>query len=320
MALIRHLATRVAAALLTLVGALVLLFAVIKLVPGDLISIMFGPRATPALRAEYAARMGTDQPIPVQLWLFLRRVAAGDLGADVISGRPIAGMLADALPNTLQLAGAGLLLAMGLGLLLGVLAARHPGSWMDTVLGVASVAFITTPSFVVSIFLLLIFAIALNLFPVTGAGDAGSVSDRLMHLVLPATALAIGWVGYLARLIRAALLEVMAEAHVRMLRAYGVPERRIVGRYALRLALIPMVSVMGIGVGDMISNAVFVEIIFSRPGIGSLIYNAIEDRNFPVVQAGILFTVLVYVSANLLVEVMNAMLDPRIARTLREVG
>lgn len=252
--------------------------------------------------------------------MFIRRAVTGDLGTDVISGRPIATMIAEALPNTLQLAGAGLLLAVGFGLLLGVIAALRPGTRLDTVLGVASVAFITTPSFVVSIFLLLIFAIALNLFPVTGAGDAGSMPDRLLHLVLPATALAIGWIGYLARLIRAALLEVMAEAHVRMLRAYGVPERRIVGRYALRLALIPMIAVMGIGVGDMISNAVFVEIIFSRPGIGSLIYNAIEDRNFAVVQAGILFTVAVYVTANLAVELLNALLDPRIARSQQEAG
>jgi peptide/nickel transport system permease protein len=320
MMLARYVLQRLAAAALTLFGALVLLFAVIQLVPGDLITIMFGPRATPELRAEYAARMGTDQPVWMQLWMFIRRTATGDLGTDVISGRPIATMIAEALPNTLQLAGAGLLLAVGFGLLLGVIAALRPGTRLDTVLGVASVAFITTPSFVVSIFLLLIFAIALNLFPVTGAGDAGSITDRLLHLVLPATALAIGWIGYLARLIRAALLEVMAEAHVRMLRAYGVPERRIVGRYALRLALIPMIAVMGIGVGDMISNAVFVEIIFSRPGIGSLIYNAIEDRNFPVVQAGILFTVAVYVSANLAVELLNALLDQRIARTLQEAG
>ena len=108
----------------------------------------------------------------------------------------------------------------------------------------------------------------------------------------------------------------MTENHVRMLRAYGVSERRIVGRYAMRLALIPMVAVMGIGVGDMISNAVFVEIIFARPGVGSLIYNAILNRNFPVVQAGILFTVLVYVVANLVVEILNAWLDPRIASSL----
>ncbi len=136
-------------------------------------------------------------------------------------------------------------------------------------LGVASVTFITTPAFVVAIFLLLIFSIQLHWLPVTGAGDPGDPLDRLAHLVLPATALSIGWVGYLARLIRASLLEVLSEQHVRMMRAYGVPEGRIVGHFALRLALVPMMAVMGIGIGDMISNAVFVEIVFARPGLGT---------------------------------------------------
>jgi peptide/nickel transport system permease protein len=133
-------------------------------------------------------------------------------------------------------------------------------------------------------------------------------------------ALSIGWIGYLARLIRASLLEVLAEQHVRMMRAYGVPEVRIVRHFALRLALVPMIAVMGLGVGDMISNAVFVEFVFARPGIGTMIYNAIRIRNFPIVQAGILFTVLTYVSANLLVDFLNARLDPRIARSLKQAA
>ncbi len=166
--------------------------------------------------------------------------------------------------------------------------------------------------------MLLIFSIHLHWLPVTGAGDPGSITDRLAHLVLPAMALSIGWIGYLARLVRASLLEVLSEQHVRMMRAYGVPERRIVGRYAMRLALVPLVSVMGLGIGDMISKAVFIEIIFARPGIGTLIYKAILDRNYPIVQAGVLVSVLIYVVASLLVEVINALLDPRIARSLRQ--
>lgn len=309
---------RLLAALLTVLGAMVLLFLLIRLVPGDPVSVMFGPRATDELRVAYAERMGLDRPLWEQLWLFLSKAATGDLGTDIISGRPILDMLLEALPNTLQLAAGAAVLAVTFGTLFGIIAALWPGSRLDTALGVASVAFITTPSFVVAIFLLLIFVLAFGLFPATGAGEGAL--DRLHHLVLPAVALAIGWVGYLARLVRAALLEVMAEPHVRMLRAYGVSEHRLVGRYALRLALVPMVAVMGIGVGDMISNAVFVEFVFARAGIGSLIYNAIEDRNFPVVQAGILFTVAVYVTANLVVEIVNAALDPRIRKTLEARG
>jgi peptide/nickel transport system permease protein len=317
-ALGRFILQRLAGALLTLAGAILFLFVIIQFVPGDLVGILLGPRASPELRAEFAVRMGLDRSIPEQVWLFFSRAATGDLGTDVISSRSILDMILEALPNTLQLAAAGLLISVVLGVALGCIAALKPGSLLDTVLGVTSVAFITTPAFVVAIFLLLVFSIQLHWLPVTGAGDPGDPLDRLAHLVLPATALSIGWIGYLARLVRASLLEVLSEQHVRMMRAYGVPEGRIVRHFALRLALVPMIAVMGIGIGDMISNAVFVEIIFARPGIGTLIYSAILNRNYPVVQAGILFTVLTYIACNLAVDVINAMLDPRIARSLKQ--
>jgi peptide/nickel transport system permease protein len=318
--LARFIIHRLAAALLTLIGAILLLFVIIQFVPGDLVSILLGPRATPALRAQFAERMGLDRSIPEQIWLFFSNAVTGDLGTDVVSNRPVLDMMLEVLPNTLQLAFAGLAISLVFGILLGCIAALKPGSLLDTVLGVGSVAFITTPAFVVAIFLLLIFSLKLHWLPVTGAGDPGDPVDRLLHLILPATALSIGWIGYLARLVRASLLEVLSEQHVRMMRAYGVPEGRIVRRFALRLALVPTVAVLGIGVGDMISNAVFVEIIFARQGIGTLIYKAILDRNFPIVQAGILFTVVTYITCNLLVDIINAFLDPRIARSLKQAA
>jgi peptide/nickel transport system permease protein len=216
-------------------------------------------------------------------------------------------MILEVMPNTLQLAGCALVISVFFGVALGCIAALKPGSVVDTGLGVASVTFITTPAFVVAIFLLLIFSLQLHWLPVTGAGASDDPLDRLSHLVL-------------ARLIRASLLEVLSEQHVRMMRAYGVPEGRIVRHFALRLALVPMVAVMGIGIGDMISNAVFVEIIFARQGVGKLIYDAILTRNYPVVQAGILFTVVTYITCNLLVDVLNALLDPRIARSLKQAA
>ena len=317
-ALAKFIGHRLAAAVLTLVGALLFLFIIIQFVPGDLAGILLGPRATPELRAQFAARMGLDRPIWEQLMLFFGNAVRGDLGSDIITKRPILDIVLENLPNTLQLAGAALLLSMIFGIALGCVAALKPGTILDTVLGVGSVAFITTPSFVIAIFLLLIFSLQLHWLPVTGGGEPDDPLDRLAHLILPATALSIGWIGYLARLIRASLLEVLSEQHVRMMRAYGVAEVRIVRHFALRLALVPMISVMGLGIGDMISNAVFVEFVFSRPGIGTMIYNAIRIRNFPIVQAGILFTVLTYVSANLFVDLLNAWLDPRIARSLKQ--
>jgi peptide/nickel transport system permease protein len=317
---VRFIGLRIASALLTMAGAILLLFMMIQFVPGDLITIMLGPRVTPELRATFAERMGLDRPILERLWLFFSHAATGDFGTDVISSRPIRDVVFEVLPNTLQLAFAAAVIGAGIGILLGCIAALRPGSRLDTLLGVTSVAFITTPSFVVAIFLLLVFSLALHWLPVTGAGDPTSLSDRIAHLILPATALAIGWIGYIARLVRASLLEVLSEQHIRMMRAYGVPERRIVGRYALKLALVPMVAVMGLGIGDLIGNAVFAEIIFARPGIGSLLYSSIMTRNYPVAQAALLLIVLVYVVSGVLVDLINSLLDPRIAASLKLRG
>jgi peptide/nickel transport system permease protein len=297
-------------------GAILLLFILIQFVPGDLITIMLGPRVTPELRAAFAERMGLDKSVLERLWLFFSHAARGDFGSDVLSSRPIGDIILDVLPHTLQLAFAAMLIGGGLGVLLGCIAALYPGSRLDTFLGFTSVAFITTPSFVVAIFLLLTFSLWLHWLPVTGAGDPNSLADRLAHLILPASALAIGWIGYIARLVRASLLEVLSEQHIRMMRAYGVPERRVIGRFALKLALVPLIAVIGLGMGDLIGSAVFAEIIFARPGIGSLIYNSIMTRNYPVAQAGLLVLVLVYVTANLAVDIINSLIDPRIARSL----
>ncbi len=313
---VRFLALRLGAALLTMAGAILLLFVLTQFVPGDLITIMLGPRVTPELREAFAERMGLDKSLLERMWLFFSHAAVGDFGTDVISSRPIREIVLEVLPKTLQLAFAAMLIGGGLGLLLGCVAALRPGSRLDTFLGFASVAFITTPSFVVAIFLLLTFSLGLGWFPVTGAGDPNDLGDRLAHLVLPASALAIGWIGYIARLVRASLLEVLSEQHIRMMRAYGVPERRIVGRYALKLAVVPIVVVVGLGMGELIGHAVFVEIIFARPGIGSLIYNSIMTRNYPVAQAGLLLIVFVYVTANVAVDIVNSLIDPRIARSL----
>jgi peptide/nickel transport system permease protein len=313
---IKFLARRFAAAMLTMAGAILLLFIIIQFVPGDLITIMLGPRATPELREAFAERMGLDRSVLERLWVFFSHAVRGDFGNDVLSNRPIGDIILEVLPHTLQLAFAAMLIGGGLGVLLGCIAALRPGSRLDSFLGFASVAFITTPSFVVAIFLLLTFSLGLHWLPVTGAGDPSSLTDRLAHLILPASALAIGWIGYIARLMRASLLEVMSEQHIKMMRAYGVPERRIIGRFALKLALVPLVTVIGLGMGDLIGSAVFTEIIFARPGIGSLIYNSIMTRNYPVAQAGLLVLVLVYVCANLFADVINSLIDPRIARSL----
>lgn len=316
--LLPFLAQHALAGLVTLGGTFALLFVAVRLVPGDLASVQLGTRATPELRAEFTARMGLDQPLWTQFWLFFRNALSGDFGTDVVTGRPILDLILEVLPNTLQLAFAAMAIAVVASTALGCLAALRPGSRLDSLLGGTSVAFISTPAFVIAILLLIVFSVQLKWLPVSGAGAAGDLGDRLSHLILPAIALSLGWIGYLARLLRGSLLEVLSEQHVQLMRAYGVGEARIVGRFALRLALVPTVSVLGIGIGDMISNAVFVEIIFARPGIGTLVFNALQDRNYPVVQAAVMLTATIYVLASLGVELVNALLDPRVARGLGE--
>ena len=316
--LFAYLWRRILAGALTVAGAIALLFLLIQFVPGDLASVIYGPRATPELRAALVARMGLDRPVPEQLWLFLSSAVRGDFGIDAVSGRDILQEITEVLPKTLTLAFAALGLSLLLGVPFGALAALRPGSLADRVLGVFSVVLITTPSFVIAIFLLLVFSLALHWLPVAGAGAEGDLLDQLKHLILPTLALSLGWVGYLARLVRAALLEVLAEQHVRTLRAYGVPEWRILLIYAMRPAMIPVVAILGVALGDLIGSALFAEIIFARPGIGTLSYNAVASRNFAVVQATTVVIVLVYVTANISVDIISGILDPRFRRAVTQ--
>jgi peptide/nickel transport system permease protein len=280
-------------------------------IPGDPATILLGPRATPELVAALTQRMGLDLPLHLRLLHFFGDLLRGDLGEDILSGRPVAGLVLAALPNTVMLAISAIGLAVLIGLPLGCYAATHPGSVGDQVAAFVSVGFIATPSFVIAVFLLLIFSVSLHWLPVMGAGAAGDPLDQLQHLVLPSVALAAGWIGYIARLIRSSLLEILGEPFIRTSRAYGIAARVIVYKYALKLACIPTLAVLGVGIGELLGGAVFAEIIFNRPGLGSLIYKSILDRNYPVVQGSIFVIVLLFVLTNLLVDLSYAWLDPR---------
>ncbi len=314
--LIRYAASRLATALLVLVGSMALLCLLTLIIPGDPATILLGPRATPETVAMFRHQMGLDLPIHERLFQFFYNALQGDLGVDVLNGRPVAGLVMAALPNTILLALSAIGFAVLVGVPIGCYAAVRPGSLLDQTLAVVSVSFVATPSYVVAILLLYFFAVRLGWFPVLGAGDAGDPLDQLHHLVLPTIALAVGWIGYIARLVRSSLLEVLGEPFIRTARAYGQPERRVVMKYALKLACIPTVAILGVGIGELMGGAVFVEIIFNRPGLGSLIFDAIRNRNYPIAQGGILVVVSVFVLANLLVDLSYAWLDPRVRESL----
>lgn len=307
-----YVAQRLGLAVAIVAIALALLFGMIHLVPGDPASIALGPRATPELIQEFRERMGLDRPVVVQFLLFLLNVLRGDLGRDVFTNQPVLQIIMKDLPSSLALAGAGLGWAVLLGVPLGCFSAIRRNSWLDRFTGVLSVSAIAIPSFVVALYALLIFAVWLRWFPALGISRTGSLAEQLHYLVLPAFTVGLGWVGFLARLVRASMLEVLGENHIRTARAYGLPERRIVYHYALKLAILPTVSLLGVGIGRLLSGAVFAEIVFTRPGIGKLVYDGVISRNYPVVMGAVLVTTILFVLSTLVADLVNAKLDPRV--------
>ena len=306
---------RIGLSVLICLVSICLLFSAIHLIPGDPASIMLGSRATPELRLRLNHELGLDQPLPLQLVHFLGRLARGDLGTDLWSGRGVGEMVLENLPYTLVLIAAGLGWSALVGIPLGCYSAIRRNSWIDRLTGVLSVGTISIPSFVVAIYALLLFAIKLDWFPVIGAGEDGNPGDQLWHLVLPSFAVGLGWVGYLARLVRASMLEVMSENHVRTARAFGLPEGKIVLHYALRIAILPTITLLALAIGGLLSSAVFAENIFARPGIGKLVVDAANLRDYPLVQGAALTTVALFAFAMPVADLIIAWLDPRVRAT-----
>ncbi|WP_373504103.1 ABC transporter permease [Aestuariivirga sp.] len=308
---------RILLAVLILIVVMLAMYAMVFLVPGDPASLALGPRATPELKRELIARMGLDQPLFIQVYRFFANALSGDLGYDVWSKRPVAAQIAEVFPQTLLLGLAAMGWAVVLGVALGCSAVIYRGTFMDRMLGLLSVSLISIPSFVVAIYLLLIFAVWLNWLPAIGAGEAGDPWSQFKAVLMPAFAIGISWVGYLARMVRASMLEVMGANHIRTARAFGLPERRIVFKYALRIAIIPTISLLAVAFGSILSSAVFVETVFSRPGIGTLVTAAVQKRNYPVVMGTVLTMTAFYLMVVTLADLVIASLDPRVRDVLR---
>jgi peptide/nickel transport system permease protein len=308
----RYLASRLVTTVLIVFGAMLLLFTLSAVIPGDPATVLLGPQAAPEMAARFIAQMGLDQPLHIRLWRFFSSILTGDLGVDVISGHPVGRLIREVLPYTLILTFSAIGIAVATGVPLGIFAATHRGSVLDNFLAFVSVAFIAVPSFVIAIFLLLVFAIWLDWLPVLGASRTGALGDEIKRMILPTLALALGWIGFIARLVRTSMLEVMSEPYIRTSRAYGLSQRLITYKYALKNACIPTLTILGMGIGRLLGGAVLVEIVFARPGLGRLIYNAISERNYPVVQGAVLVVVILFVVVNLIVDLTYSAIDPRI--------
>lgn len=284
----------------------------VHVIPGDPVTIILGPRANPALVAQVRNQMELNKPVPTQVGDFIGNAFQGNLGTDFLSHEPVTQLIGSALPHTLILAVCGLLLAIAIGIPLSVYGARRPNSWADRITAVLSVSMITMPPYVSGLILLLVFSVTLNVLPAIGAGSLGDPIDYLRHLVLPAIALALSWIGYIARLSRASMLEVLNTNYIRTAQAFGLKERLIYYKYVLKNAVIPVVAILGVALGQLTGGAIFVEVIFARPGLGTLIYNAIQTRDYPIVRGGVLVIAIMFVLANLLADLSYRFLDPRV--------
>jgi ABC-type dipeptide/oligopeptide/nickel transport system permease component len=289
----------------TLFGVLVVVFLLLYVAPGDPVMAMVGERADPETIARLRAELRLDDPMPAQFAHYAGGVLRGDLGRSYITGRPILDDLLERFPKTLQLAGAAMLLAAICGITLGVLAARRPGGWVDRLsLGVAYLG-ISFPVYWIGLILILVFAVQLRWLPPSGYG-------RPANLVLPALALGMRSIAFLARMTRSAMLEALGADFTRTARAKGVQERLVVVRHALRNALIPVITVLGLDFGAYLTGSILTETIFSWPGLGRYVVNAIARRDLPGVQGAVLFMSVVFVLVNLITDLAYAKADPRV--------
>lgn len=295
---------------------LIVLFSLLRLIPGNPVTIALGPQATPEAVARYTDKMNLDQPVLTQFATYAGNVVTGDLGEDIFTGRKVSTIVGEQIGYSLTLMVAAMAWAMVLGIPLGCLAAVRPNTWLDRITGVLSVGTIAIPSFLMAIWALLIFSVQLRLLPAMGAGETGNRADQALHLILPAFAVGLGWVGYLARMVRASMLEVLGEPFVRSARAFGLSPRRVVFGYALPVAILPTITLIGMGFGGLISSAVFAEIIFARPGVGKLIFDSVQARNFPIVQGAVVVTTALYILVVLMSDLLVSWIDPRVRSTL----
>lgn len=287
-----------------LLGASVLVFLSIRLIPGDPALIFAGDHATPELIAQTRRELGLDRPLWTQYAIFVRRALGGDLGTSTRTGRPVADELMPRYRMTLVLAGAAIAFSAAVGVPLGIVAAVRRGRGPDK-LGVAvALLGVSLPTFLLGILLQLALAVRLGWFPVAGA-------QSWHHLVLPAASLGAFPVAHITRLLRTSLLDSLGEDYTRTARAKGLSESRVVLRHALRPALIPAVTIVGLQFGAMLGASVFAEAVFTWPGVGRYLVQAIAFRDYPVVQGAVLLLAVTYVAANLAVDLAYAWLDPR---------
>jgi peptide/nickel transport system permease protein len=331
--MLRFVVRRLLLLLPILFGVSILVFAWVHKLPGGPLESLLGERATPELVQQYREQYGLDKPLPVQYAKYVKELLRGNLGVSTISRRTVTAEISDRFPATIELAFAAILFAVFVGMPLGFLAAKYHGGATDHLTMVGSLIGISIPVFFLAIILKYIFAVRLGWLPTVGRedvlatrqhptnfyvldaiiqADPGAFVDAVKHLVLPAIALGSIPLAIITRITRASVLDVQNEDYVRTARAKGLPPRIVDRRHVLRNALLPISTIIGLQTGLLLSGAVLTETVFAYPGMGSWLRDAIFNRDYPVLQGGILFLALVFVLVNLLVDISYAIINPRI--------
>lgn len=286
-------------------GVILLTFLLVHAVPGDPVEVMLGESASSADRVQLREDLGLDQPIYVQFGVYLNKVAHGDLGVSIHSKKPIIDLLLERLPATAKLALLALSFAIFIGLPLGIIAALKVNQWPDKLANLLSLSISAMPHFWMGPMLMMVFALWLGLLPVSGM-ESG------VAIILPALTLGFGLAAILTRMTRASMLEVLHEDFIRTARAKGLTENTVILRHALRAALLPIVTVLGLQMGGLLAGTVITETVFSWDGIGRLLVESIEKRDYPVTQACVLLVALLYVTVNLATDIIYTKIDPRV--------
>ena len=311
--MIRFVLGRLASLLPVLIVLSAVTFGLMRLIPGDPVEIMFGGEADAAAVAATRARLGLDNPLPLQYVLWVSRLGHGDLGRSIRTNQPVAEVIAQRLPVTFELAALAIVLILVLGLPLGVAAAVYRDSGVDVAASSLSLLGATIPSFFLGILLIELLAIQLHWLP--PLGYVPFLRDPLQSvrlMIMPAITLAVGLAAVTARMVRVSLLEVLAQNFVVVARSKGLRESRVIRHHALRNALIPVTTVLGLQIGALLGNTVLTETVFGLPGVGRLLVDSIFAREFAIVQSLVLFLAFVRVFSSVLVDILYALLDPRI--------
>ncbi len=300
-----YLIRRILTAVPAIIGVVIIVFLMVRLAPGDPALLLAGEFADQATIERIRVRYGLDRSQPEQFALFVSGLVQGDLGTSTRTNRPVTSDLARFLPNTLELAAGAVLVALLIGIPAGIISAVYRNTWIDMVVTFIALLGVSMPVFWFGLLAILYFSVNLSWFPVAGRGT-------LQHLILPAITLGVSSTAIIARMTRSALLEVLSQDFIRTARAKGVERRKVIGKHALRNAMIPVVTIGGLEFGQMLAGAVLTETVFNWPGIGRLLVDSILARDYPVVQGAVLLIAIAFILINIVIDLLYGVIDPRI--------